>query len=171
MYMGTWIPPQRLFRQRRFANLMDVYERNYGLLLRIAPQLPWGGGDGCACGHVGPVLYLELAGQHRYTTDIRLTHYLQAGGYEPPRRAPQAIPDLLLRACHDSRQLEVLSAAGRLPRSLPGCGVEAASELDRRWAASLFLERWLMYCLNQGYCFAAQCVPSAPPRTTALAKR
>lgn len=170
MYIGTWKPLQRLFRQRRFANLMDVYERNYGLLLRIAPQLPWGGVDGRACGRVGPVLYLELAGQHRYTTDIRLTHYLQTGGYEPQHRTPRAIPDLLLRACHDSRQLEMLGRAGRLSRSLSGC-VEGASELDRRWAASLFLERWLTYCLNQGYCFAPQYAASAAPRTAALAKR
>ena len=170
MHIGAWIPLQRLFHQRRFANLMEVYERNYGLLLRMAPQLPWDDVERQVCGWAGPLLYLEVTERHRYTTDIRLTHYLQTGGYEPQHRTPRAIPDLLLRACHDSRQLEMLGRAGRLSRSLSGC-VEGASELDRRWAASLFLERWLTYCLNQGYCFAPQYAASAPPRTAALAKR
>ena len=170
MHIGAWIPLQRLFHQRRFANLMEVYERNYGLLLRMAPQLPWDDVERQVCGWAGPLLYLEVTERHRYTTDIRLTHYLPAADHDEARQALQAAPDLLLRACHDSRQLELLGRDGRLSRcwSMRLDGIKA---LDRRWAANLFLERWLTYCLNQGYCFAPRRAATAGRRSTASAQQ
>jgi uncharacterized protein YqiB (DUF1249 family) len=147
MFIGAWLPLQQLFRNRRFANLLELYELNYRRLRRLVPDLDRLSGDRCSRVHDVPDLYLHVLERHRFTVDLVLTHYFT----EDEARVPS--PDLGIRVYFDSGQAELL----RMPAQLGDLMEDErrqASPLERRWFANLLLERWLHYCLGQGHRFA-----------------
>jgi len=68
---------------------------------------------------------------------------------------------------HDARQLEVLDLrqqvlpVGRLFESRPSCA---------KWKASVFLSKWLWYCVRNGYRFEADADAVRDAPTTRLAQ-
>ncbi len=131
-------------RAGRFASLMDLYERNYIGLRRLAPQLPQQPLTLCSQVPDGLDLYLQLIERHRYTTDIVLTYrFAYVEGW-------RAEPNLGIRIYHDARQAEVMSAQLRHWAAFESTQCDA---LHQRWRVNRFLWKWLNYCLYQGHCF------------------
>ncbi len=131
-------------RAGRFASLMDLYERNYIGLRRLAPQLPQQPLTLCSQVPGGLDLYLQLIERHRYTTDIVLTYrFAYVEGW-------RAEPNLGIRIYHDARQAEVMSAQLRHWAAFESTQCDA---LHQRWRVNRFLWKWLNYCLYQGHCF------------------
>ena len=127
---------------------MDLYEHNYMLVRLLAPSLrSMANGD-----HVSEVvdaLPLEIAElrHERYTSTFRLTYRLSeryARNDKPGRE-----PNLAVRLYHDARTCEVMSGL------LPGETLETrrTRDLDEGHRLNAFLDRWLAYCLRQGYVF------------------
>lgn len=134
---------------RTFATLMEVYENNYILLRRLAPDLQHMEGA-----HVSRVagsvdLHLAILEQTPYTTSAFLTHRFQ------PCDPPTNDPDLRLRIYHDARAGEVLPDTDVARFDLWGGRQPACKSLEWRWELNRFLNRWLRYCLNEGHCFTA----------------
>jgi len=86
-------------------------------------------------------LLFEVAEQTRYTTLVRLT-YVFADDL-----GPRSDPNAVLRAFHDSKQVEVLSMSPGYATSERG---DVPATLEGKWKASLFLSKWLSYCASQG---------------------
>lgn len=131
---------------RSFATLMELYESNYILIRRLAPELR-AMGDAISVVPDGVDLHLRILERSPYTTSISLTHYFDP---ESPLRAE---PDLRVRVYHDARAAEVMPDtrtehfrlwAGRRPEP---------KSLSWRWELNRFLNRWLRYCLAEGHGF------------------
>lgn len=129
-----------------FASLMDLYERNYMLIRRLAPDLPGEGVAQDSCAATGLPLHLEVLGRHPYTSDIVLTYQFQ----RPRGRAAE--PNLQVRIYHDARVAEVMSAHLRHWPVFAHDDVDTR-DLYRRWKVNRFLFKWLSYCLHQGHRF------------------
>ena len=136
---------------RTFATLMELYENNYILLRRLAPELHAMEGS-----HVSKVpgavdLHLHVLEQTPYTTSAALTHYFR----RPDPRSAQ--PDLRLRVYHDARAGEVLPETDVAEFNLWGGHHPPFKGLEWRWELNRFLNRWLRYCLSEGHAFTATC--------------
>ncbi|MCB1869106.1 MAG: DUF1249 domain-containing protein [Gammaproteobacteria bacterium] len=124
--------------------LMDLCDENYRQLICIAPALRILGGyhisrvDGCMD------LHLEIQEQTRYTTLVHLTYFF------PYQKERHADPDALLRAYHDSRQVEVMNLK---QKALPLNGGRELPTLVQKWRINLFLSKWLNYCVERGHSF------------------
>jgi uncharacterized protein len=128
--------------------LMNLCEENFVLLRRLAPGLsvyPVGQYLSRRPGTVD--LHLEIEGQARYTTLVRLTHHFTA----PDTLETHSDPDARLRVYHDARQVEVLELRQSI---LPLRTQYAHPALVDKWRANLFLSKWLLFCLRQGHGFA-----------------
>lgn len=146
MFMSAWLPLEQLFRSRRFANLLELYEHNFRRLQRLVPDLDRLRTDLCSRVRGAEDLHLRVLERHRFTVDIAISHYFS----EEEGTFPS--PDLTIRVYLDSAQAELL----RLPDALSVTIEEergATSPLEKRWIANLFLQRWLDYCLQQGHRF------------------
>ncbi|QFY88325.1 DUF1249 domain-containing protein [Magnetovirga frankeli] len=145
------------------GGLLELCDENYGLLLRLAPELPRLRGHHCTRAEDGVALHLEIQAQTPYTSLLRLTHRFQEGVQEVDD------PAAGLRVYHDARQLEVLELR---QQALPLIGQPYGSALQRKWRLNLFLSKWLGYCLRQGYYFGqhSQC-PSASDQPAAANRR
>jgi uncharacterized protein YqiB (DUF1249 family) len=132
---------------------MDLCEENYLYLLRLAPELRSLEGRFLSRRReVAMDLHLEILEQTPYTTLLHLTYYFSQGAGGQPD------PDARLRVYHDSGQAEVVDLRQRqflLNNS------DCRSTLEQKWKTSLFLSKWLSYCLRQGHGFnAEQSVPA-----------
>ena len=127
---------------------MGLCEENYLLLRRLAPGVRHGVGRFLSHGPGGVDLHLEIEEQSPYTTQLRLT-YLFDANEGCGRRAD---PDARLRVYHDARQVEVMDLQHSV---LPLCNAYQHPALADKWQRSLFLARWLMFCLRQGHRFGA----------------
>jgi uncharacterized protein YqiB (DUF1249 family) len=132
------------------GDLMVLGEENYALLNRLVPSLP--NRRGLLVSRVpGAVdLHLTIESQSPYTTVIRLTHVFGDG--ETGRSAFGSDPDVQLRVYHDARQVEVLDLR---QTALPLHADYQPPALHSKWRLSLFLAKWLSYCLYQGHRFAS----------------
>ncbi len=146
--LDTSQPIESWFHDRRFANLMELYDHNYGLLTQLLPDLTQLRVNQSAWVEGHPKLHLEVLMQHRYTTDLRLTHDFDEAGEHP---------DMLIRAYHDSSQASIIESAWQPPAEFAK-QLKALRESQRplqvHWASNLFLHRWLEYCLQRGYQFS-----------------
>lgn len=136
-------------RSGTFADLMDLYERNYIGIRRLIPDLPEAGARRVSGVSDGLSLHLVLRGRFRYTTELSLTYYFTK---------PQGLvaePDLRIRVYHDARLAEVVAAH---LRRWPGfeIGEGDPGPLRARWRVNRFLYKWLSYCLHQGHCFGTR---------------
>jgi uncharacterized protein YqiB (DUF1249 family) len=127
--------------------LLELCDENYGLLLRLAPDLRHLQGRHRSHAADGIALHLEIQAQTPYTSLLQLTHQF------PEEQGLVDDPAALLRVYHDARQLEVLQLR---QQALPLVNRPDLSALQRKWRLNLFLSKWLGYCLRQGYGFAPQ---------------
>ena len=127
-----------------FAGLMDLYERNYIGLRRLAPCLPVAPQLLLSAVPGAMPLHLDVVDRFRFTSDLVLTYVFKREGEPIPE------PNLHIRVYHDARQAEVTAAH---LRHWPTFESEQCSELWARWRANRFLCKWLTYCLYQGHRF------------------
>jgi uncharacterized protein YqiB (DUF1249 family) len=126
------------------GRVLDLSEENYGLLMRMAPDLQSLTGEYRSRLGGAMDLYLDVIEQTPYTSLVHLTYYFThvVGDYPDP--------DAMLRVYHDSRQLDVIDLRqSSLP--LERWGVNPT--LEQRWKINLFLSKWLRYCVVQGHAF------------------
>lgn len=124
-----------------FAGLMDLYERNYINLRRLAPSLPLQPQRLISRVPDALPLHLVICERFAYTSDLILTYEF----------ADKTEPDIHIRMYHDARQAEVIAAH---LRHWPDFDKEHCSEIWLRWRANRFLYKWLTYCLHQGHYFS-----------------
>jgi hypothetical protein len=155
-----------LWTQASVGALLDLCEENFQLLGSIAPGLRGmrGSHRSHRAGH--PDLHLEVLEEAAYTTTLRLTYWFD----DPHGRAPD--PDATLRVYHDARQLEVLDLRQQV---LPVGRLFESPALARKWKASVFLSKWLWYCVQSGHRFEVGAAPTpgraVGPRQAAGARR
>jgi uncharacterized protein YqiB (DUF1249 family) len=132
-----------------FAGLMDLYERNYIGIRRLAPSLPPPRTQRVSRVSGGLNLYLEVLDRFRYTTELSLTYHFHKGF------GCVAEPDLRVRVYHDARLAEVVAAQlRRCPAFRQSDDFWQQTPLRARWHVNRFLYKWLNYCLHQGHRFA-----------------
>jgi uncharacterized protein len=131
--------------------LLDLCEENYQLLCLIAPGLRAMQGSHHSRRPGQLDLHLDVLEQAAYTTTLRLTYYFD----ELHDRSPD--PDATLRVYHDARQLEVLDLR---QQTLPVGRLFESPALARKWKASVFLSKWLWYCVRNGHRFESGRVPT-----------
>lgn len=142
-----------------FAGLMDLYERNYIGLRRLAPRLPQQPMTLHSCVPGSLNLHLRVLERHRYTTDLVLTYLFERDdGWHPE-------PNLGIRIYHDARQAEVMSAQ---LRHWPVFTAEQCNALHHRWRVNRFLWKWLNYCLHQGHRFPTRSISETADLNTAV---
>jgi uncharacterized protein YqiB (DUF1249 family) len=135
----------KLLSQRpTMGRVLDLSEENYGLLMRMAPDLQSLTGEYRSRLGGAMDLYLDAVEQTPYTSLIHLTYYFThvVGDYPDP--------DAMLRVYHDSRQVDVIDLR---QSSLPLERWGANPTLEQRWKINLFLSKWLRYCVEQGHAF------------------
>lgn len=136
------------------GTLLELYEENYLLLLRLCPNLNSLQGHQHATDESGLKLHLQVLEQTPYTSLIHLTYQFGDG------ENPLPDPDAYLRAYHDARQLEVV----RLRESaLPLGQCPQCPTLQQKWHINLFLSKWLRYCLLTHSFFALEAYPTLLP--------
>lgn len=135
---------------------MELCEENYRALLRLVPDLRNIRGTACSVVDRDQDLFLEILEHAPYTTLLRLTYYFPHHDGKVHRTLDPA-PDTLLRAYHDSGQVEVLDLRRTV---LPVHMHYLYSALETKWKANLFLSKWLAFCLARGYQFAT--APEVP---------
>ncbi len=147
--MDHWGITHRANAMDLFARLMDLYEQNYILMRRLAPELP-----APKVGAISQVpgaldLHLRALERFRYTSECQLTYqFLREHGL-------LLQPDLRIRIYHDARLAEVLSWTPRHTSPFQLLE-EDQSQLKMKWKANRFLYKWLHYCLGQGHQFLQQ---------------
>jgi uncharacterized protein YqiB (DUF1249 family) len=124
---------------------MTLCEDNYRYLMNLAPQLRRLQGSHCSSTPDHQDLHLTVLEQTPYTTLIRLTYHFT---HDDGGRTRD--PDALLRVYHDARQVEVEDLR---QQALPTARVYEAPGLLNKWRLSLFVSRWLMFCVAQGHLF------------------
>ncbi len=144
-----------IWRPRSFTGLMALYESSYLKLLRLlAGTIPAPGEQ--LFSRVVDDLDLKISGEERspYTTTLRMTYIFD----------DVADPDLVIRLYHDAHLVEAMRC-GRQPRHriLRHFNTQRGSELERRWARNLMLNKWLDYCHERGHRFGHAETPSVEP--------
>ncbi|WP_241696203.1 DUF1249 domain-containing protein [Solimonas terrae] len=144
-------------KPRSIAHLLELYERNYRMLLRLLPEL-----DGHATRqravsrseHDCP-LHLEVVERDRYTQTLRLTYeFTDESGV---RRQP----DLWVRLYRDAAVAEALQCSQRPPWQAEDDADPAAHAfLSAQWRRNLLLNKWLDYLLERGHAFDPQPLPA-----------
>lgn len=134
------------------GNLLDLCEENYRALMRLIPHLRQIQGEERSVREQDQDLHLEVLEQAPYTTLLRLTYYFPHND-GLVHRLKKADPDALLRAYHDSGQVEVLDLR---QTALPLRTRYRYPALEAKWKVNLFLAKWLAFCLTQGHNFPAR---------------
>lgn len=127
------------------GSLLDLCEENYGLLRRLAPQLPEMQNRHLSQAGDGVGLHLEIRSQTPYTSLIQLTYRFSE------KDCVSDDPAALLRAYHDARQLEVLELRQHILSLDPRPDM---ASMERKWRLNLFLSKWLGYCCRRGHRFS-----------------
>jgi len=144
--------------------LLDLCEENFQLLRLIAPDLRALRGSHRSRRSGQLDLHLDVIEQAAYTTTLRLTYWFD----EHLGRSPD--PDATLRVYHDARQVEVLDLR---QQTLPVGRLFESPALAHKWKASVFLSKWLWYCVRNGHRFEPAPAPEgqgvAPGRRSAAA--
>jgi len=143
--------PWKVFNSLTFkptvGQLIDLSEENYAMLLKLAPDLPSMQGKFLSSRLPHIDLHLEILEQSPYTSLIHLTYFFDHS------TSCRADPDTILRAYHDSKQLEVIDLK---QKSLPVTQIYHPPGLLMKWRVNVFLSKWLSYCLHQQHRFNQQ---------------
>jgi len=138
-------------RPGSFSALMALYESNYLRLDWLLDDMDFLKGDYISDTDSDFPLYLSVKEVCRYTTSIHLTYWFADEG-------PELIadPDLDIRIYHDARMAEVMSCRhNRRHKVLKQFDTNHGSELSRRWARNMMLNKWLEYCAGCKHRFRA----------------
>jgi uncharacterized protein YqiB (DUF1249 family) len=137
-------------KPQHIAHLLELYERNYKMLLRLLPALD----DQVLkqravsrCEDDCP-LHLEVVERDRYTQTLRLTYeFTDDSGV---RRQP----DLWVRLYRDATVAEALECSQRPPwQAADDADPAAHAFLSAQWRRNLLLHKWLDYLLDRGHAF------------------
>lgn len=138
--------PPRAGRQRPFAELMELYERNFARLRRLFPSIRHLSGTCRSALQGSPPLWIHAIAQERHTSVILLTHLFSEGG------APQLEPGAFVRVYHDARQAEVTHfRIGSALRHLFAAEIPAAQIGQRRLRLNRFFSKWLEFLETCGH--------------------
>jgi len=144
-----------VWKPRSFTGLMALYENNYLKLMRLlAGTVPAPREQ--LFSRVINDLDLMITGEDTspYTTTLCMTYLFD----------DVADPDLLVRVYHDAHLAEAMHCGGRpRHRVLRGFNTQRGSELERRWARNLMLNKWLDYCHERGHRFGHAETPCVEP--------
>lgn len=131
-------------RPGSFTALMALYESNFLRLNWLLDEMDFLRGDYVSQTEADFPLYLCVTEVSRYTTSIHMTYWFDGEGKEPI-----ADPDLDVRIYHDARLAEVMSCRhNRRHTVLQGFDTDHGTELSRRWARNMMLNKWLEYCVD-----------------------
>lgn len=148
MFVETLACRVRLVEPRSFAGLMALYESNYQRLRQLCGNLRWLAPRAVSTSRGDLALHLTVLEHSRYTTSLHMTYRITDGD------GVDVNPDLVLRVYHDARLAETLRCCDApQPAALRAWLRPAATELGRRWALNLFLNKWLEYCLDHRHRF------------------
>ncbi len=141
----------RATRPGSFTALMTLYESNF---VRLGALLdgPLAEGDRYVSAPVGDhPLHLTVEEVCRYTTTLHMTYYFDAPA------GPVADPDVTVRLYHDARLVEAMGCAAlRRHKAVKHLDIRTGSQLNRRWARNVMLNKWLEYCADLGHRFRRQ---------------
>ncbi|QHS09565.1 DUF1249 domain-containing protein [Sinimarinibacterium sp. NLF-5-8] len=140
---------------RHLAQLIDLYERNYLLLVRLIPDLddlPYA--QALSRSQSDCPLHLQVSARDRYTLTLRLSYeFVDEQGL---RRQP----DLWLRVYQDAGVVEALQCEQRPPwRALDERDPAARHYLSAQWRRNVLLHKWLQYLLESGHGFGMSARP------------
>jgi len=154
-----WTPQARPVR---IAALLELYERNFRLMQRLAPELDLPFDAAISRSASDPALRLTVLERGPWTATVQLTY---AFGEGADRRLE---PDLRVRVYRDARLAEALNRPQRPGWLAAGEGEsEAMRYLDEQWSRNLLLHKWLQYLLDQGHGFSMAARPRLAAGVTA----
>lgn len=140
-------------KPRSIAHLLELYERNYRMLLRLIPQLEChaAGQQVVSRSQSDCPLHLEISACDRYTHTLRLTYEFT------DEQGLRRQPDLWVRAYRDASLAEALECEHRPPwLARDDADPAAHAFLSAQWRRNLLLHKWLEYLLDNGHGFSAQ---------------
>jgi uncharacterized protein YqiB (DUF1249 family) len=144
-------------RPRRLAHLLDLYERNYRLLERLAPEMDLPFDRAVSRSDTDLPLVMTVVERAPYTSELRLTYEFDS----PDGR--RLDPDLWIKIYRDARVAEALRCGTRPPwLAVEEGDPEASRFLHDQWARNHMLAKWLEYLLEHGHGFSM----AARPRLT-----
>jgi uncharacterized protein YqiB (DUF1249 family) len=130
----------------RFGWLMGLYAENHGRLTRLFEPADLAPGHYVSRIGDGLDVHLDVIGQHRYTTELKLTYALR----DPLTGEPD--PSAFLRLYRDARQVEATHCyIGRRWQDVIGMYPPPAEVLDHRLRMNTFLGKWLEYLAEGGH--------------------
>lgn len=133
-------------RLSRFAWLMGLYAENFTRLTRLFKPADLAPGQYVSCIQDGLDLYIDVLGQHPYTTELRMTYAL------PDPLTGEPDPSAFLRLYSDARQVEATHCyVGRRWQDVIGMYPPSSVVLDHRMRMNTFLGKWLQYLAEQGH--------------------
>ncbi|MEM7081855.1 MAG: DUF1249 domain-containing protein [Pseudomonadota bacterium] len=136
-------------RPGSFTALMALYESNYLRLNWLIDEMEFLRGEYRSDSPDDFPLHLSVRDVSRYTTSIHLTYWFEGDGIDAV-----ADPDLDIRIYHDARLAEAMACRhNRRHRVLQGFVTDHGSELSRRWARNMMLNKWLEYCADANHRF------------------
>jgi len=133
-------------RLGKFGWLMALYAENHGRLQRLFEPADLAPGRYASDIGDGLALQLDVLGQHRYTTELRLTYNM----LDPVTGEPD--PSAYLRVYHDARQVEATHCyVGRRWQDVIGMYPPPAEVIGHRLRMNTFLGKWLQYLAESGH--------------------
>lgn len=136
-------------KPRRIAWLMDLYERNYTLLMRLLPQLALPFEHAVSKSATDLPLHLMAIERAPYTVELRLTYEFR------DEDGIRFSPDFWIKVYTDARVAEALHMSGRPPwLAQEGEIGQAQAYLNDQWSRNVMLHKWLEYLLHHGHGFA-----------------
>ncbi|MEM9531473.1 MAG: DUF1249 domain-containing protein [Pseudomonadota bacterium] len=145
--MNDDMSPENLLRKADFRDLMELYAENYRQFCLLFDDLPLGNDYLISRVEDELPIYLQVTRRHRYTTEVRLTYFLENS---VGRVVPD--PDAHLRVYHDAQLAEATHCyPGTVSQPLFGALVSVADVKDHRWKMNRLLDKWLEFLIQQGH--------------------
>lgn len=133
-------------RLSRFAWLMGLYAENHEQLQRLFDARGLQPGRWISDVGDGMPLHIDVIGQHRYTTELRLSYSI----VDPVTGEPD--PSAYLRMYHDAQQSEATHCyVGRRWQDVVGVSPTPDRLLGHRMRMNTFLGKWLQYLFERGH--------------------
>ncbi len=151
-------------QNRRLAQLLDLYERNYRLIERLIPELEIPFQEAVSRSASDLPLHLTVRERDRYTVTFKLTYeFIDAEGL---RRQP----DIWVRVYRDASMAEALECSHRPPwQAEDEADRKAWQFLNEQWRRNLMLGKWLEYLLDHGHGFTLSARPRQRSKTAPAA--
>jgi uncharacterized protein len=149
---------------RRLAQLLDLYERNYRLIERLIPELEIPFQEAVSRSASDLPLHLSVRERDRYTVTFKLTYeFVDADGV---RRQP----DIWVRVYRDASMAEALECSHRPPwQGEDDADPKAWQFLNEQWRRNLMLGKWLEYLLDHGHGFSLTARPRSRSKSAQTA--